>query len=105
MVTIKRYDDGEFLKRLLGKILSQTLSKITSAAARGDDATEVVIGVYDIMPSSYMRAAYYSRKKLEVAQPTEPVMPYIIRRRAVEAAIVRMLFAHAATGATMERHK
>jgi hypothetical protein len=51
-----------------------------------------------------MRRAYY-RKKLEreVAEPKEPVMPpYLIRGRAVEAAIARMLFGNAIT---MERHK
>jgi hypothetical protein len=50
-----------------------------------------------------MRRAYY-RKKLEreVAEPKEPVMPYLIRGRAVEAAIARMLFGNPTT---MERHK
>jgi hypothetical protein len=47
-----------------------------------------------------MRRTYY-QKKLGVAEPTEAVMPYIIRERAIEAAIGRMLF----TNATMERHK
>jgi hypothetical protein len=50
-----------------------------------------------------MRRAYY-RKKLEreAAEPKEPVMPYLIRGRAVEAAIAGMLFGNATT---MERHK
>lgn len=87
-----------FLYRIL-EIPSQAPNK-NSAAARGNDTT---IGVYDILPSSCMRRAYY-RKKLEreVAEPKEPVMPYLIRGRAVEAAIARMLFGNATT---MERHK
>jgi hypothetical protein len=53
-----------------------------------------------MLPSNCMRRTYY-RKRLRVAEPTEPVMPYIIMGRAIEAAIARILFANA----TMERHK
>jgi hypothetical protein len=50
-----------------------------------------------------MRRAYYRKKvEREVAEHKEPVMPYLIRERAVEAAIARMLFGNATT---MERHK
>jgi hypothetical protein len=64
LVTIKRCG-GEFLKRSLGKIPSQTPSKST-AAARGDDVT--IVGVYDIiLPSNCMRRAYY-REKPRVAE-------------------------------------
>jgi hypothetical protein len=65
LVTIKRCG-GEFLKRSLGKIPSQTLSK-TTATARADDDTTIV-GVYIIiLPSNCMRRAYY-RKKPRVAE-------------------------------------
>jgi hypothetical protein len=97
LVTIKRCG-GEFLKPSLGKIPSQTLSK-TTATARGDDDTTIV-GVYDILLSNCMRRAYY-RKKLGVAEPTQSVMPYIIRGRAIELSIARTLFANA----TMERNR
>jgi hypothetical protein len=97
LVKVKRINDA-FLYRIL-EIPLQAPNK-NSAAARGNDTT---IGVYDILPSSCMRRAYY-RKKLEreVAQPKEPVMPYLIRGRAVEAAIARMFFGNATT---MDRHK
>jgi hypothetical protein len=51
-----------------------------------------------------MRRAYYRKKvEREVAEPKEPVMPpYLIRGRAVEAAIAGTLFGNATT---MERHK
>jgi hypothetical protein len=97
LVKVKRINDA-FLYRIL-EIPLQAPNK-NNAAARGNDTT---IGVCDILPSSCMRRAYY-RKKLEreVAEPKEPIMPYLIRGRAVEAAIARMLFGNATT---MDRHK
>ncbi len=76
-----------------------------SAAARGNDTT---IGVYDIiLPSSCMRRAYYQKKlEREVAEPKEPVMPpYLIRGRAVEAAIARTLFGNATTMERLKRYE
>jgi hypothetical protein len=79
LVTIRRYGGGEFLKPSLGKIPSKTLSKTTTtAAARGDDDTTIV-GVYDIYCHPTVRGERTIGKSWGVAEPTEPVMPYIIR--------------------------
>jgi hypothetical protein len=47
LVTVKPYND-EFLRRLLGKIPSQTLTKSTVAAARGGDDDTSVVGAFTI---------------------------------------------------------
>jgi hypothetical protein len=96
-ITVKRYDH-KFLQEL-AKGLEQTCWK---ASGNHDNATTV--GVYEILPTNCMRKAYYyKRKKLVdgMSLAPRPIVPYIIRGKAVEAAIVRMmLFAHAATTTT-----
>jgi hypothetical protein len=111
LVTLERYDDEPFLRRLSEARFKWSRKAAWAARSSNNDASPVV-AVHDIFPSNCTRKAYYYYNKERVLEEgarrlQEPVTPSIIKGLAVEAAPARMLFPASGDAGSqkIERHK